>query len=109
MSMVSPRLTALAGVLAAGLGASPLAGCKRHPPAPAPSASASALPSALSPAEEGSMPDVASTPAQCRRLPGFGLTLDAVVAAGSAKPAADAADDEEDDALLPFGVDIGAA
>jgi hypothetical protein len=55
------------------------------------------------------MPDVASTPAQCRRLPGFGLTLDAVVAAGSAKPAADAADDEEDDALLPFGVDIGAA
>ena len=107
--MVSPSLTALASVLVAGLAASPLASCKRHPPAPAPSASASVLPSALAAGEDGSMPDGVSTPARCRRLPGFGLTLDAVGAPGSAKPAADASDDEEDDALLPFGVDIGAA
>ena len=111
--MVSPSLTALAGVLAAGLGLSlfALPGCKRHPPAPAPapSAAASGLPSALAPADDGSTPDGASPPAQCRQLPGFGLTLDAVVVPGSAKAAPDAADDEDDDALLPFGVDIGSA
>jgi len=108
MSMVSPSLTALAGVLAAGLGLSPLTGCKRHPPAPAPSAAASALPSALVPGEDGS-PDGVSPPAQCRSLPGFGLTLDAVVAPGSPKPTADTSEDEDDDALLPFGVDLGSA
>jgi hypothetical protein len=109
MSMVSPRLTVLVGVLAACLGSSSLASCKRHPPAPAPSASASALPSALAPGEEGSVPEGVAAPAQCRRLAGFGLTLDAVVTPGSVKPGTDPADDEDDDALLPFGVDIGAA
>ena len=107
--MVSPSLTALAAVLAAGLASSfLLPGCKRHPPAPAPSAAASALPSALAPVEDGTT-DGASAPAQCRPLPGFGLTLDAVVVPGSGKPTSEASGDEEDDALLPFGVDIGEA
>ena len=43
---------------------------------------------------------------RCRRLADFGLTLepDAAPAKGSAS-----GDDEDDDALLPFGVDVGAA
>jgi hypothetical protein len=109
MSMVSPSLSALAGVLAAGVGLSPLASCKRHPPAPAPSASVSVSPAALAPGQDATMPDGVPTPSQCRRLAGFGLTLDAVVAPGVAKPAAAPSGDEDDDARLPFGVDIGAA
>jgi hypothetical protein len=111
MSMVSPRLTALARVLAAGLGLSlfSLPGCKRRPPAPAPSAAVSALPPGSAPADDGSTPEGASPATRCRKLTGFGLTLDAVAPPGSAKPAADASGDEDDDALLPFGVDIGAA
>lgn len=111
MSMVSPRLTALAGVLATGLGLSLLGGCKRHPPAPAPvpSVTASALPSALALGDDGNPADGAAPPAQCRQLPSFGLTLDAVALPGHAKSTTEAPADEDDDALLPFGVDIGSA
>jgi hypothetical protein len=74
-----------------------------------PSALVSALPSAVALADDGS--DGAPAPAQCRRLPGYELTLDAVVTPASGKSAPEAATerDEDDDALLPFGVDIGGA
>lgn len=111
MSTVSPSPAALAGLVAFGLALSPVAGCKRQPPAPAPvpSASVSALPSALAQADDGG--DGAAPPAQCRQLPGYRLTLDAVAPSKPAKPVPEdvGARDEDDDALLPFGVDIGAA
>ena len=53
--------------------------------------------------------DGAGAPAQCRAWPGFELTLDAVAAPGLAKAAPEAPADEDDDALLPFGVDVGGA
>jgi hypothetical protein len=43
----------------------------------------------------------------CRRLPDFGLTLEADAAPAKARQTAE--EDEDDDALLPFGVDIGGA
>jgi len=102
---------ALAGLVVAALSLGPLAGCKRHPPAPAPvpSSLVSALPSAPAPAEDGS--DGVAPPAQCRQLPGYGLTLDAVATPAPAKPAPERVEegDEDDDALLPFGVDLGSA
>jgi len=110
MSMLSSSPAALTALVAFGLVSSPVTGCKRHPPAPAPAPSAlvSALPSALATADDGG--EGAPAPAQCRLLPGFGLTLDAEApAAGKAGPLAASERDENDDALLPFGVDIGAA
>lgn len=109
MSTLSPSLAALAGLVAFGLAFGPLTACKRHPPAPAPALSATppAPPSALSPADDD---DGATGPARCRTRPGFGLTLD-TVAPPAAKPPPELSveGDEDDDALLPFGVDIGAA
>ncbi len=75
-------------------------GCKRSPaPGPAPKASVSAqvVTSALPQPVE---------PTRCKRLGGFGLTLEPEAPAPS-KPATN--DDEDDDALMPFGVDLGAA
>ena len=69
----------------------------------------SALPSALPTGDDGSAVDGAAPPAQCQARPGFKLTLDAVVASGSAKGTPEAPADEDDDALLPFGVDVGGA
>lgn len=104
MSMVSPRPAAFARV-AIVLFAGPLSGCKRHSPAPAPvpSVVAPAVPSA----DDASASDPAS-PAQCRALAGFGLTLDAAPTP-AAKAAPEGSEDEDDDALLPFGVDVGEA
>lgn len=113
MSMVSLELrpAALTGLVVFGLALSPLAGCKRHPPAPAPVASArpSALPSALAPGDDAA--DGAAAPAQCQQLPGYGLTLEPAAAPTPAKATLEGAGDrdEDDDALLPFGVDIGGA
>lgn len=76
-------------------------GCKRQPPppaGPAPGPGSSAAASALPPAEEVS---------RCRPLPGWDLTLEAEDNAGEKRR--EAGDDEDDDALLPFGVDIGGA
>jgi hypothetical protein len=92
---LDPLVLGLSGLLLA------CAGCKRASPAPAPTPSRemSAQPSALPMPEEMT---------RCRRLPDLALTLDAPALA--AKPdAAAPGEDEDDDALLPFGVDIGAA
>lgn len=110
MSMVLPRQAALVAVLAAGLGSSLVAGCKRTPPAPAPASSTTrpvAAASGVQP-EDPSAPE-GSAPSQCRGLSAYGLTLDAVVTPKAGKGATDVPADEDDDALLPFGVDIGAA
>lgn len=50
-------------------------------------------------------------PSRCRRLPAFGLTLDGTPASPDKRrqPSPDEAVDDDDDALLPFGVDMGAA
>jgi hypothetical protein len=84
-------------------------GCKRSPTA-APVASASA-------SGGGGPVAAAVAPTRCRRLPVLGLTLDGAAPAGKGRPASadearePASSDEEadDDALLPFGVDMGAA
>ena len=110
MSMVSPRSAAVYGAFAVGLASGQLAGCKRHPPAPTePSAAAALVPSAPPSAEDVNGADGAPLPPQCRRLPGFGLTLEAPPLPKPAKGKEQSAGDEDDDALLPFGVDIGAA
>lgn len=82
-------------------------GCKRSPTA-APVASASASSRVGPPVAE---------PTRCRRLPVLGLTLEGTAPASKGRPASadeagqPASSDEEpdEDALLPFGVDMGAA
>lgn len=111
--MVSPRLTALISVLALGLASSPLAGCKRRPPAPAPapSAKAAATSSAQGPGDEANTADGAP-PSKCRSLTGYGLTLEAAPLPEPKQALSDgldATDASDDDALLPFGVNIGGA
>ncbi len=99
MPIVLPRLAAVSGAFVSVLLGLANSGCKRPQPAPGPAPSAG--------------PSVAEAPAappeevgRCRRHADFGLTLDA----DSARPPApEATEEEEDDALLPFGVDIGAA
>ncbi len=111
MSKVLPRSAAACAALSVGLALAPSA-CKRSQPsgagpAPAPSAALSALP----PPEE---------PSRCRQLSGFSMTLTADAAADTpapavaVAPAADAApaapsETGDDDALLPFGVELGTA
>lgn len=100
MSIVLPRKAVSAGF---GLLALLPGGCKRSPP-PGPVAalsSASAKASATLPSPE--------TASQCRRLGGFGLTLDAGSSGQEPKRVEAPSSDEDDDALLPFGVDLGAA
>ncbi|HYQ15274.1 MAG TPA: hypothetical protein VEQ58_05950, partial [Polyangiaceae bacterium] len=98
MRIFSFRLARFA-LAAAALGT---AGCKRQPaPAPAvdsalPSASAAPLPA----------PEDATV---CRRRPDFGISLEAEAPLPKKGESDDPNDDEVDDALLPFGVDIGAA
>lgn len=58
--------------------------------------------------EDATAPE-GSAPSQCRGLSAYGLTLDAVVTPKAGKGATETPADEDDDALLPFGVDIGAA
>jgi hypothetical protein len=55
-------------------------------------------------------PPAGAEPSRCRRLPAFGLALDGTPAPPDKgrQPSSDEADDD-DDALLPFGVDMGAA
>jgi hypothetical protein len=101
--MVTGAVVTLVGLL---LGLLPW-GCKRSPTA-APVASASAS-SAMGPP--------VAEPTLCRRLPVLGLTLEGTAPAGKGQPGSaqetgqPASSDEErdDDALLPFGVDMGAA
>jgi hypothetical protein len=71
-------------------------GCKRHTAAPA--SSSAPVTSASAPAGE---------PTHCRRRPEFAISLEA----GPARSKRDdpLVDDDDDAALLPFGVDIGAA
>lgn len=104
MSGVS-RLGAVGGIFACGTFFGLAAGCKR--PQPPTGTAASASPSALAPAASSALAP-AEDPAEshCRRLPGFELTLAAD--APSAK-SAEAQADEDDDALMPFGVDTGSA
>ena len=106
MSAVS-RLGAVGGIFACGVFFGLVAGCKRsQPPTGAVfSASPSALASAASSASP--QPDTEAEPSHCRHLPGFELTL-----AADAPPEAkrgDPQEDEDDDALMPFGVDTGSA
>ncbi len=111
MSMVSPRSAAVYGAFAVGLAWGPLAGCKRHPPAPtpAPSAAVSTAPSAPPLVDDVNGAEGAAVPAQCRRLPGYALTLEAPPLPKPARGEPETAGDEDDDALLPFGVAIGGA
>ncbi|HKY38554.1 MAG TPA: hypothetical protein VJN18_21570 [Polyangiaceae bacterium] len=99
MSIVSPRTGLIAAVWL--LGALPC-GCKRGA-APTPGPSVSQRPSALPLGSALPMPEPVS---HCRRLSGPTLTLepDAPVPAHKA-----GAEEEEDEALLPFGVDLGSA
>jgi len=75
----------------------PFAACKRHTPGNQPSAGPSAAPSALPAAVEES---------RCRKVPGSSLTLE-----GEAAPSPPTGEpgEDDDDALLPFGVDLGSA
>jgi hypothetical protein len=103
MLTVSPRLAAVSGALALGLFGLPSQGCKRQAPTPAP------VPSAVPPLPASALPS-AEEMTHCRPRPGFALTLDAPAAAEKAAAApADGEDEVDDDALMPFGVDIGAA
>jgi hypothetical protein len=60
----------------------------------------------LASAVSSALPDAEAEPSHCRRLPGFELTLAAE--APDAKRH-DPQEDEDDDALMPFGVDTGSA
>jgi hypothetical protein len=98
MPMVSPRVALIAAI---GLGALPC-GCKRRP-APAAAAGPSSNPSALLVGSALPTPEPAS---HCRRLSGPTLALEPETPAPARKPSAE---EEEDETLLPFGVDLGAA
>jgi hypothetical protein len=75
-------------------------GCKRSA-SPAPAASATARSSAA--------PEAASEPSRCARLAAYSLTLESDPAPGlKGQPVTDG-EDADDEALLPFGVDLGAA
>lgn len=95
MPIVFPRLAAVSGAGALALVGAWTLGCKRHE-APPPAVT-SVLPSASAPPQEMT---------RCRKRPDLALTLEA---SRPAKALEDAAEDGEDDALLPFGVDIGEA
>lgn len=85
-----------AGVLAGWFAAIGVVGCKRQPPPPL--AMSASIASSASPVEE---------PTQCRRRSDFTLALDAEPA--RVKDDEETTEDEDDDARLPFGVDVGAA
>jgi hypothetical protein len=95
MPIVLPRLVAFSGAGALALSGLMSQGCKRReaPPPTPPSASPSAAPA----------PEEVS---RCRKGAELSLASDAP---RPAPPADDAEADEEDDALLPFGVAIGDA
>jgi hypothetical protein len=98
MSKVSLRRAVIFALTSLGFALGP-SGCKRSQPSesqpsPAPSASFSALPQL----EE---------PSRCRQLPGFSMTLSPEAVDEPAEPQATEAGD--DDALLPFGVELGTA
>lgn len=107
MPIVSPRRALLSRPLLIGLigclGGGILPGCKKREPGPtaAPSAATSAIPSM------GAALPVAEEMTRCRRRPDFTLTLEAEAPAN--KPPLDGQEDVDDDALMPFGVDIGTA
>lgn len=111
MSILSPSAALFSGFCL--LGALP-AGCKRDP-APAPSQGAAAARPATSPGSSAALPGAPEQGSHCRRLSGFGLTVEAAGtaadAAGTAAKqgavAAPEAEESDDDALLPFGVDLG--
>jgi hypothetical protein len=104
MSILSP--SPAARCLAGLVGLLPwlcLGGCK-HKPAPA---LASASPSASAElASSAALPGDPEAPSHCRAVPGYALTL---AGDSPASPGSEPATSEDDDALLPFGVDIGAA
>jgi hypothetical protein len=99
MWTATPRLIRFGGACTIGWLAAATPGCKRHEPAPAPSP----IPSLATSAQP-------EAPTVCRRRSDFALTLDAEPAKTKAKvELSDDGEDEDDDALLPFGVDIGTA
>jgi hypothetical protein len=56
------------------------------------------------------MSAVPAEPSRCRRLPGYALTLEGgPAAADKSRQVAGEEQEDDDDALLPFGVDMGAA
>jgi hypothetical protein len=98
MPIVLPRMAAVSGALALVLLGLTGPGCKRREPAPETAPSAA--------------PSAPATPAEmtrCRKREDFTLVLEADRPA--AKPAAEAVEGEaeEDDTLMPFGVDLGEA
>jgi len=102
MSIVSPRTALIATVwLLAGLPC----GCKRSA-APTPAPSASQRPVSLSALPLGSALPTPEPVSHCRRLPGPTLTLEPDAPAPAQKAGAQ---EDEDEALLPFGVDLGSA
>jgi hypothetical protein len=105
MSIVSQRTGLIAAVwLLAGLPC----GCKRSA-APTPAPSASQRPVSLSPLSPLPLGSALPTPepvSHCRRLPGPTLMLEPDAPAPAPKTGGE---DEEDEALLPFGVDLGSA
>jgi hypothetical protein len=99
MPILPPRLVALSAAVPICLISLLNQGCKcsGEGPAPVPSAAPSQVASALPSPEEMT---------RCRRRPDYTLTLQPE--AVGEKPA-ESASDEDDDALLPFGVDVGTA
>jgi hypothetical protein len=100
MWMATPRLSRVCGIAAIGLLGVASADCKRRdsPPSPSP------VPSVVS-----SAPPTPEQLSRCRRRADFGLALDAQPAPPPNDADATEGEDENDDALLPFGVDIGVA
>jgi hypothetical protein len=97
--IVSPRTALIVAIL---LCAALPCGCKRRP-APTPAAGPSRSPSALPLGSALPTPEPVS---HCQRLAGPSLTLEPDT---PAPPRKLGAEEEEDEALLPFGVDLGAA
>lgn len=95
MPIVLPRLAAVSGVWTLGLLGLASLGCKRREAPPPPVTSA--VPSASAAPQEMT---------RCRKRADLELALEA--ARPALKPP-EGTEDEEDDALLPFGVDIGEA
>jgi hypothetical protein len=95
MPNVLPRLAAVSGAWALFLVGLTSQGCKRREAPPPPVTTA--VPSASAAQQEMT---------RCRKRPDFALALEAQQ---PVRMADDATEDEEDDALLPFGVDLGDA
>src|SRR5688572_899867 len=102
MSKSSLARAVLYGAAATVLGGLPW-GCKRSS-GPVPAGSAPVAASAAG------LPVPAAEPSRCRRLPGYALTLEGNPGpADKGRQSTGDEQEEDDEALLPFGVDMGAA